>query len=179
MKKLLPQKLKADVWRFRNGVDHWIAFVGIKNSKPLAFFSCINEDTVNNCQITDCTIEIFKGKEGAILYNVEYINLSSNVISIKYVESSAGKEFRNYNLFISVLLQNKVPVADIYDTLIQCGFADFEISSWQTGILRILSCYLPEDIKEASELKCPECAEGRLEIHYGCYTCYFCGYSKS
>ena len=170
------EKISAEVFRFRDGEEPCLAFIGLENNIPIMLCTCMYA-LPNNVIIKDCYLIKYKDNKNNLIIDVEFVNNKDEIVIIKNITNSIKKEYRNYSLLISGLLQNNVPVEQIYDLLIQCGFKEYGIKTWYAGVLRVLIRYLPATFLEAESLRCINCY-GVLEFKLGCYMCPICGYCR-
>ncbi|NVO02997.1 MAG: hypothetical protein HXX09_09895 [Bacteroidetes bacterium] len=176
---LEAERILSEVFYFQNKGERWIAFIGLKNKKPCELISFKNGNYSKSMQIQNCYILKSIKKDNIINLKVEYVNNENERCTIENTLKNTNKEFRNYLLLISELLQNGVSVDNIYKTLINCEFQDYELNSWQAGILRLLRRYSSQEFFNENYLNCLDCKEGKLELIEGCYKCPICGYSRS
>lgn len=174
-----PQKLEADIVRFQNDYEKWIAVIGLLDGKPYEIFTgkadgfwippwvakgwVIRSKEGNEKARYDFQ---FKDKEG---YNVTYEGLSR----------SFNKEYWNYAKLISGILRHGMPLPYLVNLIDNLTFDNDSINTWKNGVVRSLKRYIPDGTKASSKQECPQCKEkDGLIYKEGCLTCKHCGYSK-
>ncbi len=177
-----PESLDADVIRFRNGKDEWIAFVGLYNDRPYEIFTGIaGEDdllmprSVKKGKIIKAVDPHDSQKS---VYNFEYKNKYGYMQPLSAISHMFNKEFWNYARFISGVLRNGVPLVDVINIVDGLHFESDSINSWKAGVERALKQYIPDGTKAESGQKCSECGSEDLVYQEGCLTCKSCGHSK-
>lgn len=175
-----PQSLEADVVRFRNGGENWIAFIGKLNNAPYEIFTgVVSEDTINIPKnIEKGWIVRSKDKEGNSVYNFEYINRYGYPQVIGGISYMFNKEYWNYARFISGVLRNNVPIVDVLNIINSLSLNDDSINTWKNGVARALKQYIPDGTKDETGKKCSQCGAESLVYQEGCLVCTNCGYSK-
>lgn len=175
-----PTSLEADVVRFRNGGENWIAFIGKMNGQPYEIFTgVVSEDTINIPKsIEKGWIVKSKDKEGNSIYNFEYINRYGYPQVVGGISYMFNKEYWNYARFISGILRNGVPIVDIMNIVNSLSLNDDSINTWKNGVARALKQYIPDGTKDETGKKCSQCGAESLVYQEGCLVCTNCGYSK-
>ena len=173
-----PIELAADIVRFKNGDEDWIAFVGIYNDRPYEIFTGkIEEDAMFiPKKIKKGVILKVKEPDGTKRYDFQYKDKYGYTNTIGGISRLFNKEFWNYAKLISGVLRNGMPILDVV-TLIESLRLDSEsINTWKTGVARALKQYIANGTK--SKEKCPNCGQETLVYQNSCPVCMSCGYSK-
>jgi len=177
-----PESLDADVIRFRNGKEEWIAFVGLYNNNPYEIFTGIAGD---DDMLMPHSVE--KGKiiktvdpqdPHKSIYNFEYKDKRGYKQRVNAISYMFNKEFWNYARFISGVLRNGVPLIDVINIVDGLHFESDSINSWKAGVERALKQYIPDGTKAEDGKRCSECNSEDLVYQEGCLTCKSCGHSK-
>jgi len=175
-----PPSLEADVVRFHNNNEEWVAVVGVLNDKPYEIFTGRAEGFflpkwVEKGQVVK---NKRKDKRKITQYDFHFEDKDGYKIIMEGLSRQFNKEFWNYAKLISGILRHGMPlhfVVDLVDNLI---LDSQSINTWKNGVVRTLKKYVP-DGTIAKEAVCPECSsEGSLMYKEGCLLCSNCGYSK-
>ncbi|MGL4908028.1 MAG: adenosylcobalamin-dependent ribonucleoside-diphosphate reductase [Bacteroidales bacterium] len=175
-----PEVLDADIIRFKNGQEDWVAFVGLYKGKPYEIFTGVaNEDglwlpkSVEKGKIIKTTDD----KLGKI-YNLQYIDKRGLEQEIKGISYMFDKEFWNYAKLISGVLRNSVPIVDVISIIESLHLDSESINSWKNGVERALKRYIANGTKANVGKSCTNCNSTELIYQEGCLTCVDCGHSK-
>ena len=173
-----PKSLEADVVRFKNGSEDWIAFVGLSNGRPYEIFTGkIEEDAMFiPRKITKGFIIKVKDADGSKRYDFQYTDRYGYTNTVGGISRLFDEEFWNYAKLISGVLRHGMPIADVV-ALIESLHLDSEtINTWKNGVERALKKYISDGTK--AKHACPNCGEDTLVYQNGCPVCMSCGYSK-
>ncbi|MBC8147919.1 MAG: ribonucleoside-diphosphate reductase, adenosylcobalamin-dependent, partial [Bacteroidetes bacterium] len=175
-----PKILDAEVLRFQNNKERWIAFVGLYKNKPYEIFTGKAEDFivpqwVNNGQIT--RKEKSKKDERA-QYDFSFTDKQGYEVIQPGLSRSFEKEYWNYAKLISGILRHGMPLPFVVELVSNLDLHDETINTWKNGVVRAIKKFIP-DGTEVPEKQCPECgAKNALIYKEGCLMCPDCGYSK-
>jgi len=176
-----PRVLEADIVRFQNNNERWIAFVGIWENQPYEIFTGLAEDDVLPIPKSVEKGRIIKNKdeEGNTRYDFQYENKFGYKTTVEGLSHKFAPEFWNYAKLISGVLRHGMPIPNVV-TLVDSLVLDSEtINTWKTGVARALKKYIEDGTKAKEGMICPECEEENTIIYQdGCLTCSSCGYSK-
>jgi len=174
-----PQTLEADVVRFQNKKDKWIAFIGLIDGRPYEIFTGFADDE-DGILIPRWVNEglIIKNREadGSSRYDFQYKNTRGYKTTIEGLSYKFNPEYWNYAKLISSTLRHGMPIEKVVD-LISSLQLDEAINTWKAGVARALKRYIP-DGTEAAKQKCQNCGSTNLLYQEGCLTCQDCGSSK-
>ena len=173
-----PKSLEADVVRFKNGNEEWIAFVGLSNNRPYEIFTGkLEEDAMYiPRKITKGCIIKVKEPDGTKRYDFQYTDRYGYTNTIGGISRLFNEEFWNYAKLISGVLRHGMPIVDVV-ALIESLHLDSEtINTWKNGVERALKRYISDGTK--AKQACPNCGEPTLVYQNGCPVCMSCGYSK-
>ncbi|MDR1198848.1 MAG: adenosylcobalamin-dependent ribonucleoside-diphosphate reductase [Prevotellaceae bacterium] len=174
-----PASLDADVIRFANGNEQWIAFVGLYENKPYEIFTGIVDDDIRPIPRTVKTGQIIKVKtDTGSRYDFQYIDKFGYTNTIGGISHMFNKEFWNYAKLISGVLRNGMPIADAVNLVAGLELDSETINTWKNGVERALKRYIPDGTKVKKGLKCPQCDSDSLIYYDGCPRCIVCGYTK-
>ena len=173
-----PKKLEADVIRFKNLSEEWIAVIGILNNRPYEIFT----GKANHLYIPKDVTKgyVIREKDASIQharYDFLYCDKNGNEVVIDGLSNAFNPEFWNYAKLISGILRHGMPLFKVIELIDNLKFDNDNINTWKKGVIRSLKRYIPDGTKTGD--KCPQCgAENSLQYKEGCVTCASCGYSK-
>jgi ribonucleoside-diphosphate reductase alpha chain len=174
-----PQTLDADVVRFQNKKDKWIAFIGLIDDRPYEIFTGFADDE-DGILIPRWVNEglIIKNREadGSSRYDFQYKNTRGYKTTIEGLSHKFNPEYWNYAKLISSTLRHGMPIEKVVD-LISSLQLDESINTWKNGVARALKRYVP-DGTEVKKQSCQNCNSTNLMYQEGCLTCKDCGSSK-
>ncbi|MDR3133350.1 MAG: ribonucleoside-diphosphate reductase, adenosylcobalamin-dependent, partial [Prevotellaceae bacterium] len=174
-----PERLKAEVIRFKNGNEQWIAFVGMYNGKPYEIFTGLVDEEVRTIprSITMGEIIKVKDKKGKSRYDFQYIDRYGYPNTFGGISHMFKKEFWNYAKLISGVLRNNMPIVDVVNLVQGLELDSDSINTWKNGVERALKRYIPDGTTIAGQT-CSQCGSDALVFQEGCLICKNCGYSK-
>jgi ribonucleoside-diphosphate reductase alpha chain len=176
-----PESLDAEIIRFKNNKEDWIAFIGLYENRPYEIFTGITDDDVFPIPkaIKKGKIIKVKEKDGNTRYDFEYEDKYGYPNRVGGLSRMFDPEFWNYAKFISSVLRFGMPIPDVVNLISSLHLNSETINSWKNGVERALKNYIPDGTKVTKGNKCPDCGEeGTLIYKEGCRTCQACGYSK-
>ncbi|WP_455169293.1 adenosylcobalamin-dependent ribonucleoside-diphosphate reductase [Aegicerativicinus sediminis] len=175
-----PQVLNADVVRFQNNKDKWIAFIGLIDDKPYEIFTGLADDEDGILiprWVEDGLIIKNRNEDGTSRYDFQYKNKRGYKTTIEGLSHKFNPEFWNYAKLISSTLRHGMPIENVVNLINGLHFKDESINTWKNGVARALKRYI-EDGTMASKAKCENCNSTELIYQEGCLTCKDCGSSK-
>ena len=174
-----PKKVFADVIRFQNDYEKWMAVVGKIDGRPYEIFTGRMEDSFNLPPfVEEGWVIKNKTEEGENRYDFQYIDKEGYRTTIEGLSRSFNKEFWNYAKLISGILRHGMPINYIVDLVSDLNLYDDNINTWKNGVARALKRYIPNGTV-AADKKCPSCGDPNgLIYEEGCLNCKSCGHSK-
>ncbi len=173
-----PLSIPADVVRFKNGDESWIAFVGMQNGRPYEVFTGkIEEDALYiPPKIKSGSILKVREAEGVKRYDFQYTDRYGYTNTIGGISRLFSSEFWNYAKLISGVLRQGMPIENVVSLIGSLRLDSESINSWKAGVERALKQYIKDGTK--SKESCPSCGDSNMAYQDGCLVCMSCGYSK-
>ncbi len=175
-----PQILEADVVRFQNNKEKWIAFIGLIDDKPYEIFTGLTDDEVGILiprWVNKGVIIKSREENGSSRYDFQYKNKRGYKTTIEGLSYKFNPEFWNYAKLISSTLRHGMPIDKIVDLINSLQLDSQSINTWKNGVGRALKHYVA-DGTEAKGQVCDSCKSENLIYQEGCLTCKNCGSSK-
>ncbi|TRZ43745.1 adenosylcobalamin-dependent ribonucleoside-diphosphate reductase [Robertkochia solimangrovi] len=175
-----PQTLEADVVRFQNNKEKWIAFIGLIDENPYEIFTGLSDDEdgiliprwVNRGYIIKN-----KNEDGTGRYDFQFENKRGYKTTIEGLSHKFDPEYWNYAKLISSTLRHGMPIEKVVDLINSLQLDSESINTWKNGVARALKRYVP-DGTEIKGQQCTNCESTNLIYQEGCLTCKDCGSSK-
>lgn len=175
-----PNELEADVVRFQNNKEKWIAFVGLMNGRPYEIFTGLADDedgifcpkSVNHGKIIKAM-----NPDGTKRYDFQFVNKRGYKTTIEGLSDKFNPEYWNYAKLISGVLRYGMPIDQVLKLVSGLELDSQSINTWKMGVERALKKYLPNGT-QASGQRCPNCGQETLIYQEGCLICTSCGTSK-
>ncbi|MDE6225665.1 MAG: adenosylcobalamin-dependent ribonucleoside-diphosphate reductase, partial [Muribaculaceae bacterium] len=159
-----PNELEADVVRFQNNKEKWIAFVGLVDGSPYEIFTGLADDedgifcpkSVNHGKIIKAIDE-----NGNKRYDFQFVNKRGYKTTIEGLSDKFNPEYWNYAKLISGVLRYGMPIDQVLKLVSGLELDNQSINTWKMGVERALKKYLPNGTR-ASGKKCPNCGQETL-----------------
>jgi len=173
-----PKVLEADVLRFQNNEEKWIAFVGLKDGVPYEIFTGLQDDEMFPIPKSIVKGKIIKNKDdaGNTRYDFQYTDKYGYKNTLGGLSHMFKPEFWNYARLISGVLRYGMPSKDVVELVSSMKLDSESINTWKNGIERSLKRYIPNGTKAKG--KCGTCGSTSLVYQEGCLICSDCGTSK-
>jgi len=175
-----PQILEADVVRFQNNKEKWIAFIGKIEDQPYEIFTGLADDE-DGILIPRWVNEGFiiknRDEKGNTRYDFQYVNQRGYKTTIEGLSYRFDPVFWNYAKLISGTLRHGMKIENVVDLINSLQLDNESINTWKNGVARALKRFVP-DGTEANGQKCMNCSSTNLMYQEGCLTCKDCGSSK-
>lgn len=175
-----PNELEADVVRFQNNKEKWIAFVGLVDGRPYEIFTGLADDEDG----IFCPKAVTHGKiikavdeNGNKRYDFQFINKRGHKTTIEGLSDKFNPEFWNYAKLISGVLRYGMPIDQVLKLVGGLELDSQSINTWKMGVERALKKYLPNGTTAKGQV-CPNCGQETLVYQEGCLICTNCGTSK-
>ena len=173
-----PKSIPAEVVRFKNGSEMWIAFVGMLDGRPYEIFTGKIEDDAMYIppKITKGNIIKVREEDGTKRYDFQYTDRYGYTNTIGGISRLFDESFWNYAKLISGVLRYHMPIEKVVALIDGLHLDDENINTWKNGVKRALKQYIEDGTR--SKGKCPQCGQEQMAYQNGCLTCLSCGYSK-
>ena len=175
-----PRELDADVVKFQNNREKWIAFVGLLNGRPYEIFTGLADDDEGIMlpkNVSKGTIIKSYDEDGNKHYDFQFKNKRGYKMTIEGLDGKFNPEYWNYAKLISGVLRYGMPIDQVIKLVQGMELNSESINTWKNGVDRALKKYLPNGM-EAKGQKCPNCGLETLIYQEGCLICTNCGASK-
>jgi ribonucleoside-diphosphate reductase alpha chain len=175
-----PKVLDAEIIRFNNNDEKWIAFVGLKDNKPYEIFTGLADEEMFPIPKSITKGQIIKNRDekGVSRYDFQYIDKYGYKNTLGGLSHMFDKEFWNYAKLISSVLRHGMPIPHIVRLVSSLRLDSDTINTWKNGVERALKRYIPNGTKVKKGAKCQECNSENLVYQEGCLLCTDCGSSK-
>ena len=173
-----PTILEADVVRFQNNKEKWVAFIGLLNGEPYEIFTGQQDDEDGiplPKNVTHGIIIKHTNEDGTKRYDFQFENKIGYKTTIEGLSERFNPEFWNYAKLISGVLRYKMPIEQVIKLISSLELDEDNINTWKNGVERALKRYIKDGTSTAE--KCPNCKQP-LIFEEGCLHCPSCGYSK-
>lgn len=175
-----PRILKAEIVRFQNDNEKWIAVVGLLNNRPYEIFTGKASDDTFWVPQAITSGQIVKNKfPKKSRYDFEYKNANGIEVTIKGLSIAFNKEYWNYAKLISGVLRHGMPLPFVVHLIgtLNLGHDDY-INTWKNGVVRALKKFIVNGSESIDEY-CPVCEYVKgLIYEEGCLKCMSCGFFK-
>jgi ribonucleoside-diphosphate reductase alpha chain len=175
-----PERLEAEVVRFTNDYEKWVAVVGLYKGRPYEIFTGKAEGFFLPNSVTNgWVIRNKNDKHKNARYDFQFKDQDGYNITMEALSRQFNKEYWNYAKLISGILRHGMPLPYVVDLISNLGFESDSINTWKNGVVRALKKFIPDGTPDPKESQCPECGdEHGLMYKEGCKICKACGYSK-
>ena len=175
-----PDVLTADVVRFQNNKDKWIAFIGLVDDRPYEIFTGFADDEEGILiprWVTEGYIIKARNEDGSSRYDFQYENKRGYKTTIEGLSHKFNPEFWNYAKLISSTLRHGMSIDKVVDLINSLQLDNESINTWKNGVVRALKRFIADGTVAKKE-KCNNCNSSNLIYQEGCLTCKDCGSSK-
>ncbi|MDR2414917.1 MAG: adenosylcobalamin-dependent ribonucleoside-diphosphate reductase [Odoribacteraceae bacterium] len=176
-----PRELAAEVVRFQNNKEKWIAFIGLYNGHPYEIFTGIADDEEGIMlpkAVNDGKIIKNVSEDGSTRYDFQFSNKRGFKTTVEGLSYKFNKEFWNYAKFISGVLRYGMPIPQVIELISAMEFDNENINTWKNGVERALRRFVPDGTEVSNSTPCENCGSTTTIYQEGCITCKDCGISK-
>ena len=174
------ERLEADILRFNNETEPWLAVVGKLDGRPYEIFTGKAEGVfelprwVKNGWV----VKRRDPNNEKNVYDLEYADAEDFRASVQGLSRSFEKEYWNYAILISGMLRQGMPLPQVVDVVTNLNLYDATLNTWKNGVARALQRYIA-DGTQATGRQCADCGDkDGLYYEEGCLKCKSCGSSK-
>lgn len=171
-----PKKLEADIIRFQNDKEKWIAVVGLYEGHPYEIFSGKADAFVLPPYVEKGWIIRVKEDNKPARYDFQFLDMEGYKVTIEALSRMFKKEYWNYAKLISGILRHGMPIPNVIALVSKLTLDTDTINTWKNGIARALKRYIKDGTVVEGE-KCPNCGSDLIFTN-GCKQCNNCGWSK-
>ena len=175
-----PKVLEADVVRFQNNKEKWVAFVGLLDGYPYEIFTGVLDDDegiILPKNISHGNIIKSTDENGVKRYDFQFENKRGYKVTIEGLSEKFNKEYWNYAKLISSVLRYRMPIDRVIRLVGQLELDSESINTWKNGVERALKKYVTDGTVARGQ-KCPNCGNETLVYQEGCLICTTCGASR-
>ena len=172
-----PKKLDAEVLRFKNNREDWIAVVGMYEGRPYEIFTGRSANFLLPQGVEKGWVIRTKepGDEHA-RYDFQFLDPDGYKVTIEGLSRTFKQEYWNYAKLISGILRHGMPIQNVVDLISKLNFDEDTITTWKNGVARALRRYIKDGT--ATDEVCPDCGQKTVVYSGGCKHCTSCGWSK-
>lgn len=174
-----PKRLEAEIIRFQNNHEKWMAFVGLLDGQPYEIFTGRAEDIfMLPPWVTNGWVIKEKDEEGNNRYDFQFADKYGYKVTMEGLSRSFDKEYWNYAKLISGALRHGMPLHYVINMVDGLNIEQEHINTWKNGVVRALKKFVPDGTQAIKE-SCPSCGDkDGLIYKEGCLICKSCGHSK-
>ncbi len=175
-----PRVLEAEIVRFQNDYEKWIAVIGLLDGKPYEIFTGLADDFFMPPWVEKgSVVKVREEGNRHARYDFVYEDKQGYKVTMQGLSRSFDKEYWNYARLISGILRHGMPIHFAVDLIQNLTLDDDSINTWKNGVVRALKKYIKDGTQVSEEEECPNCGhKGTLVFKEGCLLCTDCGYSK-
>ena len=171
-----PKKLEAEIVRFKNDREDWIAVVGMYEGRPYEIFTGKAESFVLPKWVEKgWVIRVKEPEDEHARYDFQFLDQDGYHITMEGLSRMFKKEYWNYARLISGTLRYRMPIQHVVNLISKMNFDIESINTWSNGVARALKRYIKDGTE--TEETCPDCG-GKIIYSGGCKSCPNCGWSK-
>jgi len=172
-----PKFLDADVHRFVNKGEKWIAIVGLFDGRPYEIFTGKEVSFEVPKSVENGVIRKTKS-EGKSRYDFIINHKTDDVMIVKGLSQAFNSDYHNYAKMISSILRHGMPLPYVVELVESLTLDEEILTTWKAGVVRSLKKYIKDGTK-AKGVKCLSCGvEDSIVFEEGCLKCKSCGSSK-
>ena len=175
-----PRVLEADIVRFQNNKEKWVAFVGLLDGRPYEIFTGLADDEEGILlpkSVTNGYIIKNVDENGVKRYDFQFSNKRGYKTTIEGLSEKFDKEYWNYAKLISGVLRYRMPIELVIKLVSSLQLNSESINTWKVGVERALKKYVMDGTAAKGQV-CPNCGQETLVYQEGCLICTNCGTSR-
>jgi ribonucleoside-diphosphate reductase alpha chain len=172
-----PKELEAEVVRFNNDSEKWMAVVGILHDRPYEVFTGKADGFYLPAYVDKGWVIKNRTETGEKRYDFSFFDRDGYRVTIEGLSRSFHKEYWNYAKLISGVLRHGMPLPSVVDVVEDLNLDSDRLHTWRNGVMRALKKFIPNGTKARGRI-CSNCKEDAVIYQEGCLTCTSCGESK-
>lgn len=173
-----PKKIEANVLRFQNGKEKWVAVIGLLEGRPYEIFTGRSEAFLIPQNIEKgWVVRVKEDETKKARYDFIFNDIDGYNVTIEGLSRIFNKEYWNYAKLISGILRHGMPLPSVINLISNLTFDNDTITTWKNGVIRAIKKFIKDDTQIKGEL-CPNCGAETLIFIDGCKSCSSCGWSK-
>lgn len=173
-----PHVLEAEIVRFQNDYEKWVAVLGLLKGRPYEIFTGKADGFFVPSWVERGWIIKNKSEKGRNRYDFQFEDKDGYKITMEGLSRSFDKEYWNYAKLISGILRHGMPLPFVVNVVNTLELKSDTINTWKNGVARALKKYIPDGTK-ATGNACPKCHSTDSVVYQeGCLVCKNCGESK-
>ena len=172
-----PKKLEAEVLRFKNNKEDWVAVVGMYEGRPYEIFTGRAHNFLLPAGVEKgWVIRVKEQGDEHARYDFQFLDPDGYKVTIEGLSRTFKQEYWNYAKLISGILRHGMPIPNVVDLISKLNFDEDSITTWKNGVARALRRYIKDGT--TTDEVCPECGQKTVVYSGGCKHCTSCGWSK-
>ena len=172
-----PKKLEAEILRFKNNKEDWIAVVGMYEGRPYEIFTGRAANFLLPATVEKgWVIRVKEQGDEHARYDFQFLDPDGYKVTIEGLSRTFKQEYWNYAKLISGILRHGMPIQNVVDLISKLNFDEDTITTWKNGVARALRRYIKDGT--TTDEVCPDCGQKTVVYSGGCKHCTNCGWSK-
>ena len=172
-----PKFLDAEVHRFVNNKERWIAFVGLLEGRPYEIFTGKEDEFEIPKSVDNGVIRRLK-IDGKTRYDFIINHKTDDVMIVEGLSTAFNQDYHNYARLVSGILRHGMPLPYVIDLVESLNLGEEALTTWKAGIVRGIKKYVMDGTK-VKGATCTNCGvEGGIVFEEGCLKCKDCGSAK-
>ncbi len=172
-----PKVLEAEIVRFNNDAEKWLAVVGHLNDRPYEVFTGKAEGFYLPPSIERGWVIKNRLESGEKRYDFQFQDKDGYKVTIEGLSRSFHKEYWNYAKLISGILRHGMPLPSVVNVIEDLSLHSDRLHTWKNGVVRALKKFIPDGTRAKGRI-CNNCNQESVIYQEGCLTCASCGESK-
>ncbi len=172
-----PKTLEANIVRFNNNSEKWMAVVGILHDKPYEVFTGRADGFYLPPYVEKGWVIKNRSDKGEKRYDFQFLDCDGYKVTIEGLSRSFNKEFWNYARLISGILRHGMPLPAVVNLIENMNLDSDNLHTWKNGVVRALKKFIPNGTKAQGKI-CNSCKQNSVIYQEGCLICTSCGESK-
>ncbi|MCR4829737.1 MAG: adenosylcobalamin-dependent ribonucleoside-diphosphate reductase [Bacteroidales bacterium] len=172
-----PKKLDAEIVRFKNNKEDWIAVVGMFEGRPYEIFTGRSDSFQVPTKVEKgWVIRSKEPGDAHARYDFQYLDQDGYKVTMEGLSRMFNQEYWNYAKLISGILRHGMPIPNVVELISKLTFDVDTITTWKNGVARALRRYIKDGT--STDETCPDCGQKTVVYSGGCKHCTSCGWSK-